>query len=307
MNYRLKIEHASDKNGSIDLQRLASIAESLRKIAEGALQLRLKGLSKAKKNIKLNDALKISLTGIQKGSTILNLESEKFKRTLSGYQTDIFMLGHQQELPDKTPIALFVESFDEALHNPNGSELLDKLLMKELLKFKKSFLNDNEIFSFQKEGSFQKLTLKKSDFSKIKMAEEEIPQPEAALVNGIIEELTYSKLKVKIQTNEGIVEGFLSESMNPEEIKRWWGREATVEGTMHYKPGSKSVLEIERIFESKPGDEFFSKKQKYESLEEQIARQIQEGKENNPLNMIWGSWPGDETDEEFEALLRDLD
>jgi len=49
MKYELKIEHAADKNGSIDLQRLTSISESLRKISEGSLQLRLKGLSKAKK------------------------------------------------------------------------------------------------------------------------------------------------------------------------------------------------------------------------------------------------------------------
>jgi len=306
MKYELKIEHADDQNGSIDLQRLTSIADSLRKISEGALQLRLKGLSKAKKTIKLNDALKISLTGIQKGSTILCLESEKFEKTLSGYQTDIFMLGHQQELLEKTPIALFVESFEEALNNPNDSELLDKPLLKELLKFKKSFLKEGEVFSIQNEGSFQKLTLTKSHFSKIQIAEEEIPQPESAIVNGTIEELTYSKLKVKIQTNEGIVDGFLSESMNPDEIKGWWGRGATIAGTMHYKPGRKSIFEIDRIFKSEPGDEFFSKKQKHESLEEQIERQLQEGKENNPLNMIVGTWPGEETDEEFEALLNDL-
>jgi len=58
---------------------------------------------------------------------------------------------------------------------------------------------------------------------------------------------------------------------------------------MHYKPGRKTVLEIERIFESEPRDEFFSKKEKHESLEKQIERQIQEGKENNPLNMIVGT------------------
>lgn len=306
MKYELKIENADDKNGSIDLQRLIAISESLRKISEGALQLRLKGLSKAKKTIKLNDALKVSLTGIQKGSTILCLESEKFEKTLPGYQTDFFMLEHQQELPQKTPISLFVESFEEALNNPNNSELLDKPLMRELLGFKKSFLKDNEVFSIKNEGSFQQLSLKKSDFDKIKIAEEEIPQPEPAIVNGIIEELTYSKLKVKIQTHEGIVDGFLSEKFNPEEIKGWWGKNATIAGTMHFKPGRKSVFEIDRIFEPTAGDEFFSKKNKHESLEEQIERQMQEGKVNNPLNLIVGTWPGNESDEEFEAMLKDL-
>lgn len=307
MKYELKIEHADDKNGSIDLQRLTTIADSLRKISEGALQLRLKGLSKAKKTINLNDALKVSLTGILEGSTILCLESEKFEKTLPGYQTDFFMLEHQQELPQKTPVTLFVESFEEALENPDESDLLDKPLLKELLKFKKSFLKDDEVFSIQNEGSFKSLRLKKSDFRKIQIAEEEIPQPESTIINGIIEELTYSKLKVKIQTKGGIVEGFLSESVNPEEIKNWWGKEATIAGTLHYKSGKKTVFEIERIFESQPGDEFFSKQQRHENLEEQIQRQLQEGKQNNPLSIIVGSWQGEETDEEFDAMLNDLD
>ena len=50
MKYELKIEQSEDSDGSIDLFRLSSIAESLKKIAEGALLLRIKGLSKAKKS-----------------------------------------------------------------------------------------------------------------------------------------------------------------------------------------------------------------------------------------------------------------
>lgn len=307
MKYELKIDHAKDPKGTIDLQRLSTIAESIKKIAEGALQLRLKGLSKAKKTVKLNDALKISLTGLQEGSTILCLETEKFEKTLPSFQTNLFRQEHQQDLPQKTPISLFVESFQEALEHPEESELLDKPLLKDLLEFRKSFLNDEEIFSMKNEGSFQVLSLKKSDFKKIRIVEEEIPSPESTIISGRIEELKYSTQKVKIQTSEGLVDAFLSENFNPEEIKDWWGKEATIAGTIHFKPGKRSAIEIERIFEASSGDSFFSKKPKHESVEEQINRQLQEGKENNPLKMIVGSWPGEETDEEFEALLKDLD
>lgn len=116
MKYELKIEHAADKNGSIDLQRLSLIAESLRKIAEGALQIRLKGVSKAKKTIKLNEALKISLTAIMEGSTILCLESEKFEKTLPGFQTDIFRSEYQQELPNKPRFHYLSNPFTKDAH-----------------------------------------------------------------------------------------------------------------------------------------------------------------------------------------------
>lgn len=48
MNYEFKIEGADEPKGAIDLQRLAFIAESIRKISEGALQIRLRGISNLK-------------------------------------------------------------------------------------------------------------------------------------------------------------------------------------------------------------------------------------------------------------------
>ena len=60
MKYEIKIKHALEKKGTIDLQRLAAIAEGIKKISEGALQIRLRGVSltKGRKKISLKDALK---------------------------------------------------------------------------------------------------------------------------------------------------------------------------------------------------------------------------------------------------------
>ena len=40
---------------------------------------------------------------------------------------------------------------------------------------------------------------------------------------------------------------------------------------------------------------------------QQIQFQIEQGKKRNPFQDIAGLWPGDETDEEFEEMLRLLD
>ncbi len=104
MKYEIKIEHALERNGTIDLLRLEAIAEGIRKISEGALQIRLRGVSltKGRKKISMKDSLKVSLTSLKEGSTILCLESEEFANTLAPYQTDIFRLEAQQELPKTT-------------------------------------------------------------------------------------------------------------------------------------------------------------------------------------------------------------
>lgn len=308
MKYEIKIEHAQEANGAIDLERLTKIADGIRKVSEGALQIRLKGISltRGRKKVSLQDALKVSLTGIKEGSTILCLETEKFEKTLQSYQTDIFRAEAQAELPNETPISLFIKTFQNALTDDDHQDLLDKPLLRELKNLKKAFFNEEETMIFSNQGSLPDLQLTQKDFKKIKVLEDEIPDPQHVVLNGVVELLQFSKLKVKIKTEEGIVDGFLADDLSSEDIASFWGKEVTITGTSHFKPRGKSVIEIERVFEPGEGDSYFSKRPKSETVEMQLERQIRE-KGSNPLAEIIGRWPGDETDEEFEQMLKALD
>lgn len=308
MKYEIKIEHAQEANGAIDLKRLTKIADGIRKVSEGALQIRLKGISltRGRKKVSLQDALKVSLTGIKEGSTILCLETEKFEKTLQSYQTDIFRAEAQAELPNETPISLFIKTFQNALTDDDHQDLLDKPLLRELKNLKKAFFNEEETMIFSNQGSLPDLQLTQKDFKKIKVLEDEIPDPQHVVLNGVVELLQFSKLKVKIKTEEGIVDGFLADDLSSEDIASFWGKEVTITGTSHFKPRGKSVIEIERVFEPGEGDSYFSKRPKSETVEMQLERQIRE-KGSNPLAEIIGRWPGDETDEEFEQMLKALD
>jgi len=308
MKYEIKIEHAQEANGAIDLERLTKIADGIRKVSEGALQIRLKGISltRGRKKVSLQDALKVSLTGIKEGSTILCLETEKFEKTLQSYQTDIFRAEAQAELPNETPISLFIKTFQNALTDDDHQDLLDKPLLRELKNLKKAFFNEEETMIFSNQGSLPDLQLTQKDFKKIKVLEDEIPDPQHVVLNGVVELLQFSKLKVKIKTEEGIVDGFLADDLSSEDIASFWGKVVTITGTSHFKPRGKSVIEIERVFEPGEGDSYFSKRPKSETVEMQLERQIRE-KGSNPLAEIIGRWPGDETDEEFEQMLKALD
>ena len=304
MKYEIKIENSPEPSGTIDLQRLAVLAESMLKISEGALQIRLRGISltKGRKKTSLKEAIKVSLSDIKQGSTVLCLESEKFEKTLEPYQTDLFRQDAQRNLSEQTPVSLFINTFQNAFGSEGGYEFLDKPLLKELKQFKKIFLSDNEVLIFSNQGSVPELKLKKEDFNKIRELEEEIPDPEPVILNGIVEELKYSKLKVRIQTDEGIVDGFLSGELSSDDISAYWGKEVTITGTLHFKPSGKSVIEIERVFEAGVRDKYFSKKPKSETVEQQILRQIKE-KGGNRLSEVVGKWPGDE---DFEELIKML-
>ena len=308
MNYEIKIEHTQDVKGAIDLDRLAKIANGIRKVSEGALQIRLRGfsLTRGRKKVSLQKALKVSLTGIKDGSTVLCLETEKFQRTLKSYQSDIFRAEVQSELPNETPISLFIRSFKNALSDEDNQELLDKPLLRELKQLKKAFRSEEEMMTFSNEGNLPELKLTTNDFKRIKVLEDEIPDPEPVVLHGVVEMLQFSNLKVKIKTEEGIVNGFLADNLKPDDIAPFFGKKITMSGRSHYKLRGKSVIEIERVAEPVEGDHYFSKKPTSETVEKQIKRQIRE-KGSNALAKIMGKWPGEETDEEFEQIVKELD
>jgi len=86
------------------------------------------------------------------------------------------------------------------------------------------------------------------------------------------------------------------------------GREVTIAGMAYFKPsGQLSYVEIQEYSEPNEKDSFFSKKPKSRSFEQQLLFQLKEGKKKNPLSDLIGKWPGDESDEEFDKLLNNLD
>jgi hypothetical protein len=305
MKYEFKIEGSEEPKGAIDLQRIAFIAESIRKISEGALQIRLKGISiqKGRKMISLEKALKVSLTGIKEGSTVLCLESQPFSETLEQIQLDLFRQEAQIEIPKHTPVSMFITAFHDALDEESNKEYLDKPLLKELKNFKRAFFSDKEKVSISNQGSLSQLELTKSTFTRIKSIDDELPKPESIVLNGKVDLLHFSKFKVQIMTQEGIVNGTMGDDLDPDEIARYWGKEVTLTGTQHYKPGGKNIVEIQRVFEPEAGDEYFSRKKKTETVEQQIQRQLRVHNYQNLLPEIVGKWPGDE---EFDDLLKML-
>ncbi len=308
MTYEIKISGTDQDNGKIELDRLIDLAYSLKQIATGALQIRLFGVSsnKGRKTDQVTKALKIKLSDLKKGSTVLELECEPFKTSAIGKQRNLFNSEISEILPNQTPIGLVIETFKEALQQKDEVAYLDKPLLKKLKAFEKIFISPSETITFSNKGSISDFQLHKKDFKKIKVLEESMPEPQEIIINGIVDELKYSKLRVSIATKEGSVHGVLNdENFEPESISKYWGKEVTIAGSAYYHPNGKmSFIYIERIFEPAQADKYFSKLSKKETVEQQILRQQKQLKNQNNLADIVGQWPGDES---IEEILNTLD
>jgi hypothetical protein len=278
MQYEIKLSGTPFDDGAIDLDRLEIIAQYMRDIAKGALQMRMFGSSykRGRETEDIAKALKIRLTGLSQGSTILHLECQPFRATLRNVQGNLFHQAILQKLPDQTPVSLVMESFQDALAPENNGEMLDKHLLKDLQNFKKVLVNEAQMLEFSNRGSLPDLQLRMADFTRLKSIEEQTPSPQPVLISGIVEELKFSKAKVTFIPDKGRpITGFLGEAVPASEMAKYWGQKVTIRGTAHFRPsGQMGFVEIGKVSLAEQGDAYFSRPIKRETVAQQLERQM---------------------------------
>jgi hypothetical protein len=181
-------------------------------------------------------------------------------------------------------------------------------LLKTLLQFKKTFNSDDEVFSFSNRQSVPAITIRKSDFKKIEKLDDSIPEPQKVVITGKVDELKYSKARLTLVTDNGSVNVLIKDEKLMQEMTAFFGKDCTIQGMANYRLGGLlSFVDMQGFGEPDERDKYFSRKPNAMNALQQILFQTKQGKKKNPFNDIAGLWPGDETDEEFEAMLRTLD
>ncbi len=307
MNYDIKLINNYEGKGRIELARMEFLAKHIKSIAQKALLLQLYGYSKVSMPKNLNKYLHVFLTQTKAddGSTTLTLDADNFQNI--PLQLDLFK--EKQNLSTLTPMALVIQSFTAALSDDDDKNMLDEPLIDELLKFRKFFQNDTEKVLLTNRSTIPEIEFSVKDIDNIENLFKKIPPPQKTVVAGVIDEMKFSREQVILNTSDHkkIVVLVAKELFNG--LKEFFGKEIAISGMAHFKPGGQlSYVKMEKFNEA---DErlmkMFSKKPHKMSIQQQIALQLREGKKPNPIDDIIGKWPGNETDEEFEQMLKDLD
>lgn len=311
MNYDIKIQGEDTDNGLLEFDRLNLLTKSTKDIAIKALMLKLSGFSEITPDKNLKNALSMRLQSIQgnvEDGTSLTIDCTEFSETIKGLQLEMFK--PKEDVLNLTPMALVIQSFQSALSEETEVADLDKPLIKSLMKFKKNFISDNQIFYLANRGSIPEVRITKDDFRKISLLEDSIPEPKKVFVNGQLDEMKVSKGKLGLQTEQGfVVVNNKGGSIIPE-IVEFMGKEITISGLAHYKPnGQLSFVEIQDY--SKPGekDKFFSKKPNAMTANQQLlfqAKKIKKSSSLDALKSISGLLKDEISDEQFNEMLKDI-
>ncbi len=307
MNYDIKILNNYEGPGKLELGRVAFLSSHIKRIAQKALLLQLFGYSQVSLPSKYKKYLSIFLTenSPESSETVLTLDSDAFRDL--PVQLDAFR--DKSILKDLTPVSLVIKTLRAALTEEEDKNLLDEPLIDELLKLKKFFQNDQEQLLFSNRGTLAEISFNVKEIDKIEALYKSIPSPEKTIINGIIDEMRFSKKQLVLVTEDKqrvVVVPPSEETLAA--VKDFFGQEITLVGVAHFKPGGQlSYVQLESFGKPGKADRFLSKKPDKMNLQQQIAMQLREGKTKNPLDEIMGQWPGDETDEEFERMLKNLD
>lgn len=312
MTYDIKIKGDAANNGTIELEKMSNIARATKEIAQKALMLRVFGYSDLKVPQAFSDALQIRLekiSGSEEEGTHLLLGAANIKERIKDFDLDSMKPGLVDELAKLTPMSLVITSFNAALSDKEDDRnQLDKPLLKTLLHFKKSFSSDQEVIYLSNRQSVPSIEIRKSDFKKIEKLDESIPEPQKVVITGKVDELKHSKARLLLVTEQGNVNVVIKNEKLMGDITSFFGKECTIQGIANYRLGGVlSYVEMQGFAKPDDRDRYFSKKPQAMSVLQQVLFQAKQGKKRNPLNDIAGLWPGNETDEEFNELLKALD
>ncbi len=306
MNYEVKLKGSPQDDGTISLEKLAELSSILLDIARDAMQIRVNGFSKSrgKRPSQVIEGVRIDLVGLKEGSTILELSAPLIIQQLSGVQMDLDHPEWDQLYGQESGMSLVIKSFQQALSKKHDS-FLDKPLLKDMKRLRKVLGSENETVTISNGNPETTITLNQLDFERIKVLEEQTPDPQKVAVVGKLDLLEHSRSRVKVIMKEGHATGFLTDELREGGVEQYWGKELALIGTGYFRPDGKlSYIHIDQISSPGDSDDIFRRLPKSESVEQQIQRQLREGKKSNPLGEIRGAWPGDESLEELLDLIR---
>lgn len=151
------------------------------------------------------------------------------------------------------------------------------------------------------------ISITKNDFKYMVAIEATMPAPHKVVINGALDELNVSKSNLVLNTEDGLVNVFAHDNSLVLGLVNFLGKEITITGRAHYCTGGQlSFIDIESYHVPEKKDSFFSRKPRAMSAEQQLMFQAQHKAQKHTFTAMLGHWPGDESDEEFVQLLKQV-
>ena len=306
--YQFRLSGLQEAEGHIKAATLQRVLEALGKTAERAARLLAtgEGSGKGRKPGWLDVAVDFTVTGLESGSTILDIEAPR----LSMAAREEFIRKpswSEPPGPDDTALDLAALAIREIAADEPAGDRFDGAVLEAMLMFKRA-AGTNTRFELIPTGSVGvQFTVDDRIYKRAQERLKSIPVPTAFVVTGRLDEIGYVDGRFRLIVNNTThLHGRLDlASLTVDTLASSRGKPITVQGIVHFKAnGQPRFIEARRIGTRLDGDEIFEQMPVAEIVGTDEVATIQHRKEHvaKPMDLV-GTWPGDEPVEELLAQL----
>lgn len=319
--YQFRLSGLDEAEGHIRVETLIRALKALVKTAECATRLAATGRSggRGAKPRWLREALDFTFTGLEPGSTTLEIEAPRLGDVpdLDLAQQDLWL---QQPSVEDTSLDLGARATAEVQDSGASGEYFDSNVLQAILGVGDAAkAADVRYELIAASGSGTGFVLEASACPKIRERLHLIPAPRAFVVSGRLDEIGHGLGRFRLLIDGRSLPGRLDRNqLDVEMLRPLWGKLATVQGIVHFKSnGQPRFIEAHRISPRAEGDKIFESMPQAELSGGESAdvlmepdrrssvprSSLRELRRVDPM-VLWGAWPGDEP---IEELLAELD
>lgn len=311
IKYQIRLLGIKSREGTIPLTALKEIADKILNSSEGALRFSIEGASIKRGPTPewLKKSLELTVTGISKGSTVLEVEAPTLLET-APTQVEQQDFWYSRPEPNDTSISLLSRSFTDAVSGKRENEQYDQGVLKTLSSFKpllENYLDEVQIISTDR--PYEDFNFRQEDLIIITKLRQEMRQPQAVVVSGKFDLIEHAERRFQLIQEDGhkIYGKAESHFITDQDMRDYWGEKVTVKGTAYFNLSGKiRLIEAQAIKLFEIGEQVFERVPELMLATEKIPS-LKKGKVvKNPLQEIWGKWPGDESIEDMLITLRDI-
>lgn len=245
-------------------------------------------------------AADVRISKFASGSLDLGLRAPR----LIDVAPDIF--AQQQLFPqgtssDATALDLFLDAADDACSGRKDSERLDAGVLDVLARAGSLFSKGATRLELARPDR-PNVVLDATAAVLIRTLADQTPPAQVSRVRGVLDALTVSTRALTLRLDEGrVLRGFAG-TVPLDQLKSLLGTQVILEGSVTFRPSGEALrIEVDSASPATPGDVIWARLPRMEPL----APKPRPSASTTGLDAFFGSWPGDETDEELAAALKD--
>lgn len=255
----------------------------------------------------LDAACTIEVTGLTAGSAVVALEAPALSDAAPerfGGTNQVSLFAEPQRLIDSgsSAVDIFAGVLASVVHGDREHVLADRALLDTCVRFARAAGDGFDGVQLEGiAGLDAPLVVRRQDVAKIELLRDETPGPKAVRVTGMLDTISATKSDVVLTLSDGAAVAARLDAHDNEQLKTLFGSRVVVSGMAQFRPSGKLlVIDVEHLGPARDGDVVF------ESAPKASARPVASllpQDETTGVSAFFGTWPGDETDEELLDAL----